>query len=172
MPSTFDGRTVLVTGAAGTSARRSRRSWPRAVRGSRSPTSTRSRPPVAKIINAERAGSAHPLAGDVSAPADVRRMVDAAWDALGPVDTLVNCVAITDRPTTVLELADERWDQVLRVCLTSAFLTTKYFARRLVDSGAGGVIIHIGSTSARIEVDASDELDLVMFYTKMNMGAK
>jgi NAD(P)-dependent dehydrogenase (short-subunit alcohol dehydrogenase family) len=150
MPSTFDGRTVLVTGGGRNVGEAISKEL--AARGARvavADIDPESADRVAKVINAERAGSAHPLAGDVSAPADVRRMVDAAWDALGPVDTLVNCVAITDRPTTVLELADERWDQVLRVCLTSAFLTTKYFARRLVDSGAGGVIIHIGSTSGQ-----------------------
>ena len=102
---------------------------------------------VAKLVNAGRPGSAVAIAADVSSPPDVRRMVDDAWSGLGAVDTLVNCVAITDRPATVLDLDDDRWDQVLRVSLTSAFLTTKYLARRMVAAGAGGVIIHIGSTS-------------------------
>ena len=102
---------------------------------------------VARILNENRPGSAVPVTADVSSAEDVQRMVDAAWDGLGPVDTLVNCVAITDRPATVLDLPDERWDEVLRVTLSSAFLTTKYVAKRMVASGRNGVIVHIGSTS-------------------------
>lgn len=104
---------------------------------------------VAKAINEEHPDSAVPLSGDVSSAEDVRALVDRSWEALGAVDTLVNCVAITDRPTTVLDLPDELWQRVLDVTLTAAFLTTKYVARRMVDEGTGGVIVHIGSTSGQ-----------------------
>lgn len=104
---------------------------------------------VAKAMNDESPDSALPLAADVSSPADVQVLVDRAWEGLGHVDTLVNCVAITDRPTTVLDLADELWQQVLDVTLTSAFLTTKYLARKMVAERRGGVVIHIGSTSGQ-----------------------
>lgn len=104
---------------------------------------------VAKALNDEFPDSAIPLAADVSSPADVRALVDEAWEGLGYVDTLVNCVAITDRPTTVLDLPDELWQRVLDVTLTSAFLTTKYLARRMVAEERGGVVIHIGSTSGQ-----------------------
>jgi NAD(P)-dependent dehydrogenase (short-subunit alcohol dehydrogenase family) len=104
---------------------------------------------VAKSINDERPDTAFPVSGDVSAPADVEALVDAAWKHVGSVDTLVNCVAITDRPTNVLELADDLWQRVIDVTLTAAFLTSKYFAKRRVSDGGGGVIIHIGSTSGQ-----------------------
>jgi NAD(P)-dependent dehydrogenase (short-subunit alcohol dehydrogenase family) len=102
---------------------------------------------VAKALNEQRDGSAIAVTADVASSDSVQRMVAAAWDGLGPVDTLVNCVAITDRPVTVLDLDDDRWDQVLRVCVTSAFLTTKYLARKMAHTRTKGVIIHIGSTS-------------------------
>lgn len=105
---------------------------------------------VAESLNARRAGTAVAIRADVSELRDVLSMVERAWDAQGPVDTLVNCVAITDRPTTVLDLADDRWEQVLRVTLTGAFLTTKYTARRMVQAGVRGVIVHIGSTSGML----------------------
>lgn len=104
---------------------------------------------VAKAINEERSNTAFPVSGDISSPGDVQALVDASWQHLGSIDTLVNCVAITDRPTTVLELADDLWQRVLDVTLTAAFLTTKYFAKRMVGEGTGGVIIHIGSTSGQ-----------------------
>jgi NAD(P)-dependent dehydrogenase (short-subunit alcohol dehydrogenase family) len=104
---------------------------------------------VAQAMNDEHPDSAVPLRCDVSAPADVQALVDDAWSRLGHVDTMVNCVAITDRPTTVLELPDELWQKVLDTTLTSAFLTTKYLARKMVAEERGGVVIHIGSTSGR-----------------------
>ena len=148
MSAPLDGRVVIVTGAgrnvgqAISKELASRGAWVAVV-----DLDSESAARVAKELNQARAGSAVALTADVSVPADVQRMVDAACEALGPVDTLVNCVAITDRPTDVLQLDDDRWDQVLRVTLTSAFLTTKYVARRIVASGTPGVIIHIGSTS-------------------------
>lgn len=104
---------------------------------------------VAKAINDEHPGSAVPFACDVSSPADVQRLVENSWAHLGSIDTLVNCVAITDRPTTVLDLPDDLWQRVIDITLTAAFLLTKYTARRMVAEGSGGVIVHIGSTSGR-----------------------
>ena len=151
MSSRLDGRAVIVTGAGRNVGEAV--SAELAGRGARVAVvdlSGESAGRVAKILNENRPGSAVPVAADVSSAEEVQRMVDAAWDRLGPVDTLVNCVAITDRPANVLDLPDERWDEVLRVTLSSAFLTTKYVARRMVASGSHGVIIHIGSTSGLV----------------------
>lgn len=104
---------------------------------------------VAIAINDEHSDSAVPFAADIASPADVQRLVEDAWKQLGHIDTLVNCVAITDRPTTVLELPDELWQRVLDVTLTGAFLTTKHLAKKMVAEERGGVILHIGSTSGR-----------------------
>jgi NAD(P)-dependent dehydrogenase (short-subunit alcohol dehydrogenase family) len=104
---------------------------------------------VAKSLNDAHPGSAVPVAADVSSTDDVIRLVDTAWAELGHVDTLVNCVAITDRPTTVLDLSDDLWRKVLDVSLTSAFLATKYLAKKMVAEDRGGVVVHIGSTSGQ-----------------------
>lgn len=148
MPVSLEGRTAIVTGAGRNVGEAiARELITRGARVAVVDIDQEAAARVAKALNAERPGAAVPLSADVSAPDDVQRMVDDAWNELGPVDTLVNCVAITDRPTTVLDLADDKWDQVLRVTLSGAFLTTKYVARRLVSDGTKGVIIHIGSTS-------------------------
>jgi NAD(P)-dependent dehydrogenase (short-subunit alcohol dehydrogenase family) len=104
---------------------------------------------VAKAMNDEQPDSAVPFACDVASPASVQTLVDTAWTQLGHVDTMVNCVAITDRPATVLDLSDELWRRVIDVTLTAAFLTTKYLAKKMVAEEQGGVIIHIGSTSGQ-----------------------
>jgi NAD(P)-dependent dehydrogenase (short-subunit alcohol dehydrogenase family) len=148
MSASLEGRSVIVTGAGRNVGEAvSRELVARGARVAVVDIDKESAVRVAKILNEEQPGSAVALAADVSSPADVQRLVNAAWNGLGSVNGLVNCVAITDRPTNVLELSDERWDQVLRVSLSSAFLLTKYVARRMVADTAGGVIIHIGSTS-------------------------
>ena len=148
MSSSLDGRSVIVTGAGRNVGEAiARELVGRGARVAVVDLDEESAGRVAKVLNEMRPGSAVAVAADVSSAEDVQRMVGAAWDGLGSVDTLVNCVAITDRPANVLELPDDRWDQVLRVTLSSAFLTTKYAARRMVDAGTHGVIIHIGSTS-------------------------
>jgi 3-oxoacyl-[acyl-carrier protein] reductase len=148
MSASLGGRSVIVTGAGrnvgeAVSLELARRAARVAVVDIDAQAAGR----VAGQLNGERPGSALALTADVSSPPDVQRMVAAAWDSLGRVDTLVNCVAITDRPSSVLELPDDRWEQVLRTTLTSAFLTSKYVARRMAGDGIHGVIIHIGSTS-------------------------
>jgi NAD(P)-dependent dehydrogenase (short-subunit alcohol dehydrogenase family) len=148
MPVSLAGRSAIVTGAGRNVGEAISREL--AARGARVAVvdlDAAAADRVAKLLNDEHPGSAVAVAADVASPADVQRMVAEAWDGLGPVDTLVNCVAITDRPATILDLDDDRWDQVLKVSLTGAFLTTKYLARRMVEAGTTGVIIHIGSTS-------------------------
>lgn len=85
---------------------------------------------------------------DVSDETSVQNMVGAVCDAFGGVDILVNCVASTDRPTTITELSLDQWHRVMDVSLTSVFLCTKWVSRQMIEQGAGGAIVNIGSTSA------------------------
>ncbi|MGQ4511251.1 SDR family oxidoreductase [Streptomyces sp. DW26H14] len=150
MSSQLEGRRAVVTGAgrnvgAAIASRFAREGARVAVADLDGEAAAR----VAKDLNEQYPGSAVPITADVSSAADVTRLVDTAWAELGHIDTLVNCVAITDRPTTVLDLADDVWRKVLDVSLTSAFLTTKYVAKKMVAEGRGGVVVHIGSTSGQ-----------------------
>jgi NAD(P)-dependent dehydrogenase (short-subunit alcohol dehydrogenase family) len=92
-------------------------------------------------------GAAAAFVCDVSDSASVQEMAAAVVERFGGVDVLVNNVAITDRGATVLDLAEAEWDRVLKVTLTSVFLCTKYVGQRIVDTGRGGAIVNIGSTS-------------------------
>jgi len=63
------------------------------------------------------------LQADVSLSADVEQLVEAVEHELGPVEILVNNAGITQiKPFYQLTEAD--WDEMLRVNLKSAFLTT------------------------------------------------
>lgn len=100
-------------------------------------------------LNAASSGTALAVVCDVSDGAQVQRMVQTVIDAWGRVDILVNNVAITDR-STVLDLSEEEWDRVMRVCVKSPFLCTKYVAQRMVEQGEGGSIVNLASTSGHL----------------------
>lgn len=83
---------------------------------------------------------------DVTDEAQVVEMVETAESAFGPVDILVNNVAISDR-AGLMDLSVEKFDQVLAVNLRGTFLCTREAARSMQESG-GGRIVNVASTSA------------------------
>lgn len=99
------------------------------------------------LVEQEAPGAGAAFVCDVSDSQSVQDMAAAVVEAFGGVDILVNNVAITDRGATVLDLDEAEWDRVLKVTLTSVFLCTKYVGKAIVDTGRGGSVINIGSTS-------------------------
>ncbi|MDP9427407.1 MAG: glucose 1-dehydrogenase [Actinomycetota bacterium] len=99
------------------------------------------------LVEKEAPGAAVAVVCDVSDSASVQQMADTVFGTFGGVDVLVNNVAITDRGATVLDLDEAEWDRVLKVTLTSVFLCTKYVGKKIVETGRGGSVINIGSTS-------------------------
>jgi len=111
---------------------------------------------VADEINAQHPDSARWFRCDVADSAQVQKLVADVVEAFGTVDVLVNNVAITDRGVTVLDLEEDTWHDVLKVCLDSVFLCSKYAGRQMVAAGKGGAIVNIGSTSGyRARVNAT-----------------
>lgn len=101
---------------------------------------------VASELGAQRAGSCLGLRCDVSSGAEVERVMKRIAGQLGGIHVLVNNVAITDRKP-IFDLEEDEWDRVMAVCLKSVFLCSKHAARHMLESGSGGSIINIGSTS-------------------------
>lgn len=88
-------------------------------------------------------GIAAAVSMDVIDPASVRAAFDAAEEALGPVDVLVNNAGIAvTKP--FLEITVEDWDSVLDTNLKGCFLAGQEAARRMADRN-GGSIINIAS---------------------------
>jgi NAD(P)-dependent dehydrogenase (short-subunit alcohol dehydrogenase family) len=103
---------------------------------------------AAAELEKHRSGAGLALPCDVTSEAEVRTMVGRAVEQFGGIDVLVNCVAISDRGATVLDLDAERWTAVVSASLTSAFLCIKHAGQQMVRQGIGGAIVNIGSTSA------------------------
>lgn len=83
---------------------------------------------------------------DVGSERDVQAAVEAARDEFGAIDVLVNVVGIaSEAPAHEMELAD--WDRILRVNLTSMFLTSKHVLPGMLALGRGS-IVHITSVQA------------------------
>lgn len=87
----------------------------------------------------ERGVPAIAVEADVSAPADVARMVGETGAALGPVDVLVlNAAAGGRAPWT--EIAPSEWDDVMGVNLRAAFLCARGVYPEMRRRGTGKVI--------------------------------
>jgi len=104
---------------------------------------------VGEISSIGPAGVA--VRGDVGVKADCDRIVAETVGALGGVDVLVNNAAAphgADRGPA-WEVSEEAFDEVMRVNTKGVFLMSAAVVRHLLDRGAPGRIVNIGSGVAR-----------------------
>jgi len=87
------------------------------------------------------------VCADVADGVQVARWVDETVQRLGCPDALVNNAGI-GRRAPFLELRTEDFDRVIAVNLRGTFLCSQAVARRMVERGKGGAIVHIASTRA------------------------
>jgi 3-oxoacyl-[acyl-carrier protein] reductase len=92
-------------------------------------------------------GEVDGMACDVSDPADVERLVEAAERFLGGIDVLANNAGVAWQEP-FLETTLEHWDEVLDINLRGMFLVAQAVARRMVARGRGGAIVNMSSTNA------------------------
>lgn len=141
----LQGRTVLVTAAAGTgigfaTARRAAEEGARVVISDVHPRRL-----------AEAADRLAPVLGapaphvvcDVTDQAAVERMFAFAEDALGPLDVLVNNAGLGGT-AEVVDMEDDAWDKVLDVTLTGTMRCTREALRRMIPRRRGA-IVNVGS---------------------------
>lgn len=88
-------------------------------------------------------GSAIPLSGDVSRREDCRQWVEETRERLGAPAILVNNAGL-QHVSPVHEFDEDRWDQLISVMLTGAFLMTRYALPGMLESGWGR-IVNLGS---------------------------
>jgi glucose 1-dehydrogenase len=81
---------------------------------------------------------------DVTKSADIKKLVDIAYDKMGGLDILVNNAGI-EKKASFTDVTEEDYDKVLAVNLKGPFFLTQYFARKLVASGKAGRVINISS---------------------------
>ena len=131
----LDGKTVVVTAAAGTgigfaTAQRCQ------AEGARVLLSDRHERRLAEA--AEQLGTPS-IPCDVTSVGDVDRLLDFAVAELGHVDVIVNNAGLGDT-TEVAEMTDEQWDTVLDVTLNGTFRCTRAALRHMVPRGSGVIV--------------------------------
>ena len=84
---------------------------------------------------------------DVSRRADVERMIETAWNELGPIDILVNNAGI-ETIVPFLELTDDQWTRLVDVNLRGAWLCSQVFCRRVLAATRTAAIVNLGSIQA------------------------
>lgn len=85
-------------------------------------------------------------AAEASSKADMEALLAAVLAKSGRVDIVVNGAGINSA-TPFLDISEEEVDRILRVNYKSVFFGCQVFGRYLVERGAGGSIINLGSMS-------------------------
>ncbi|TYP79599.1 SDR family NAD(P)-dependent oxidoreductase [Paenibacillus methanolicus] len=143
---TFEGQTVLITGATGGIGRHL--SYGYAAAGARTIMTDKdgaAGQQLAKKIR-ESGGQAEFIAADLSSPAHIAALFNGVNEQGGTLDILVNNAGfgIWKSP---LELSVEEWDSVMNVNLRGTFLCAREAAIRMKAQGKGR-IVNIASTRA------------------------
>ncbi len=82
---------------------------------------------------------------DISVEDDVARLFDAAVQAFGGVDILMNNAGVDASGAYVAELTTEVWDRAIRTNVYGAFFCCRRFVQLRTAAGGGGKIINVTS---------------------------
>jgi glucose 1-dehydrogenase len=84
------------------------------------------------------------IQADVTSTAADRSLVDAAWEAFGAADILINNAGM-EKKSDFWDTTEEDYDKVMSVNLRGPFFLTQAFVRRLRDAKRPGRIVNISS---------------------------
>lgn len=93
-------------------------------------------------------GRAIAVQADVTRAADVEALVKRTTEEFGPVDILVNNAGSLIERLRILDLTEQRWDEVMDLNLKSAFLCTKAVVASMMERKTGA-IINLSSIAGR-----------------------
>ena len=148
IPSRFDGKVVVVTGAAkGFGEAIVRRFAAEGARVLLGDVDEAVGTAVARSIEAA-GGRAQFRFCDVAAAADVEALVGAAVEGEGGLDVMVNNAGFSHRSMSLWDLPEVDFDRQIAVNFKGVFLGCKYAVPALRDRG-GGVIVNTASIGAR-----------------------
>ena len=144
------GQVAVVTGAAKGMGRTI--TLRLAEEGANLVLAAREAPPLDAVADDARAlgRTARVVPTDVRDEASVRAMVQAAVDAFGRVDILVNCAGTTGPiETPVHEIRIEDWEDVLAINIRGTFLPTKHVVPVMLRQGRGKIVNIAGTSGLR-----------------------
>jgi len=79
------------------------------------------------------------IKADIAKKAEVEMLTKAAMDEFGKIDILVNNAGFT-RPSMMLKMTEDEWDQVVDIHLKGAFLCSQSAAQYMKDRNSGKII--------------------------------
>ena len=142
-------KTAIITGAASGIGRATARVL--AESGAAVTINYKSNEKDAELLRKEinsKGGRAIAVQADVTITADVKALVKRAVGEFGPVDILVNNAGSLIERLRILDLTEQRWDEVMDLNLKSAFLCSKAVVPSMIERKTGA-IINLSSIAGR-----------------------
>jgi 3-oxoacyl-[acyl-carrier protein] reductase len=93
-------------------------------------------------------GTAIAICSDVRQADEIRALVKRSTDELGPIDILVNNAGSLIERQKLLEITEERWDEVMNLNLKSAMLCSQAVAVSMIERKTG-TIVNVVSIAGR-----------------------
>ena len=116
----FEGRVVLITGAGSGIGRASALAFAR--EGAHVVVADLDAAAAAATVGALPAGQGLAMAGDVSDPADIARIVSDTTDRFGSLDVFFQNAGVPQAARPVEEIPLAEWQRIIAVNLTAPFL--------------------------------------------------
>jgi NAD(P)-dependent dehydrogenase (short-subunit alcohol dehydrogenase family) len=132
--SVLDGKTCIVTGAAGSLGRASARRF--VAEGARVMLVDRDRAGLDALLKSLPEGSATAMLADVSDAKAAQAYVNATVARWGPIDVLFSNAGISGVIRPVTEYPEDVFDSVIAVNLKGSFLACKYGLPQMRDGGS------------------------------------
>jgi NAD(P)-dependent dehydrogenase (short-subunit alcohol dehydrogenase family) len=145
MSARFAGKTVLITGAAGTLGRAAALGF--AQEGATvAVTTARDEDGLKETVRLveEAGGRAEAFVADVTQPADVAGLIRSVTARCGGLDVAFNNAAVFGTFAPVADYPEDVWEHVLAVNLTGIFLCMKHEIAYMRENG-GGTIVNTSS---------------------------
>ena len=143
MSNPFDvtGKVALVTGASSGIGRDAAKAL--AANGARVAVNFHSNAAGAEATRAEivaAGGAAITVKADVAKASDVQALVERTVNEFGPIDILVNNAGSLVERLKILDLTEERWDEVIDLNLKSAFLCCRAVVASMMERKTGAIV--------------------------------